>query len=145
MSDEDLTEDQLALAKVVAGLIPATADQVIAALGRMSVQLHNVAVELDAAEDVAVEKIEEHGRKYDQAFLAAAFDPNDPAKRVTEKVREAIAREETWQLRLEMEQAKQRVRKLKRRLDTIERRIFVGQSVAKTVRSEHRTIGYGAA
>jgi len=143
VSDEDLTDAQLALAKVTAGLIPATAQEVATALGKLSLELHNTALALDAAEDDQLDRIEAHGRAYDQAFLKAAFDPADPAKKITEKVRDALAREETWKERLKMEQAKQQVRKLKRRLDTLDRRIFVGQSVAKTVRSEARTIGYG--
>jgi hypothetical protein len=143
MSDEDLTEAQLALAKVAAGLIPATAQEVATALGKLSLEMHNTAVALDAAEDDSLLRIEAHGRAYDQAFLKAAFDPADPTKKITEKVRDALAREETWKERLKMEQAKQEVRKLRRRLETLDRRIWAGQSIAKTVRAETRTIGYG--
>lgn len=143
VSDEDLTEYQHGLLAVVQKRIPATAQEVATALGMLSAELERVSRALDDAEDDALDRIDAHGRAYDKAFLGAAFDPADPGKRVTEKVREALAREETWKERLKMEQAKQEVRKLKRRLDTLDRRIFVGQSIAKTVRSESRNLGNG--
>lgn len=145
MSDEDLTDEQRDLLKIVAQLVPATAQEVGAALGRLSAEMHKVALELDKAEEEAVDRIEAHGRAYDSAFLKSGFDPDDPSRRVTEKVREALAREKTWNERLKMEQAKQKVRALKRRLDTLDRRVFVGQSIAKTIRAEVRTLSYGQA
>lgn len=142
MSTDDLTEQQQTLIEIVQGSIPATAQEVATALGMLSFELHKMGLEWDAADEACTELIEKNGREYDSAFLAAAFDPNDPSKRVTEKVREAIAREQTWESRLEMEQAKQKVRKLKRARETLDRRLFVGQSIAKTIRSEASNIGY---
>lgn len=145
MSDDDLTEYQKGLLQIISAKVPATADQVANALGMLSIELDRLTQELNAFEhDVVTPLVEEHGREYDKAFLAAGFDPSDPGKRApSEKVREAMARNQTWELRLKMEMAKTEQRKLKRNLDTLDRRIFVGQSIAKTVRSEHRTIGYG--
>lgn len=143
MSDEDLTDDQRLLLRVVKGSVPANANDVAVALGKLSKEMYKAGLELDAADEECTDLIEEHGREYDKAFLAAGFDPQNPSKHVTEEVRKAIARDKTWEMRLRMEQKKREVRKLKRRIDTLERRIFAGQSIAKTVRSEHRTIGYG--
>jgi hypothetical protein len=142
MSTEELTEQQQTLIEIIQGSIPATAQEVATALGMLSFELHKMGLEWDAADEACTELIEKNGREYDSAFLAAAFDPHDPSKRVTEKVREAIAREKTWESRLEMEQAKQKVRKLKRARETLDRRLFVGQSIAKTIRSEASNIGY---
>lgn len=143
MPDSDLSEFQQGLLAIVQQRIPATAEQVATALGMLSAELDKVRTELDAAEDVALVEIEDHGRAYDQAFLGAAFDPSDPSKRVTEKVREATAREATWESRLAMEQAKAEVKRLKRRLDCLDRRLFIGQSIAKTLRTEMRMADHG--
>ena len=140
---KELTEYQEGLLEIVRRRIPATAVEVATALGLLSGEIEKTRLQLDDAEASFIEKAEEHGRAYDLAFLAVAFDPADPAKRITEKVREAMAREKTWELRLAMEQAKVEVRRLKRRIDILDRRIFVGQSMAKTIRSEHNTVGYG--
>lgn len=142
MSDAELTEYQAGLLQIVQQRIPATAQEVATALGLLSAELDKVRQALDEAEDDAVNKVEEHGRAYDKEFLAAGFFPNDPTRRVTERVREAVAREQTWELRLSMELAKLKVRKLKRQVDILDRRIFVGQSIAKTIRSEAQNIGY---
>lgn len=142
MSDAGLTEYQQGLLEIIQGSIPATAQEVATALGMLSYELHKMGLEWDAADEECTGLIEKNGREYDQAFLAAAFDPADPSKRVTEKVREAIAREQTWESRLVMEQAKQKVRRLKRIRETLDRRLFVGQSIAKTIRSEASSIGY---
>lgn len=143
MSDDDLTDEQKAIIRVVKGQIPATAHDVAAGLMWLTRELERIGLELDEAEDRAGDLIEEHGRLYDAAFLKAAFDPDDPARRVTEKVREALARTETWEKRLEMEAAKREVQKLKRMINRLDRRTFVGQSISKVLQAEMRTIGYG--
>jgi hypothetical protein len=142
MSDAELTEYQSGLLEIVQRRIPATAQEVATALGLLSGELEKVRQALDEAEDEALDKSEEHGRAYDKEFLSAGFFPNDPTRRVTERVREAVAREQTWELRLGMELAKLKVRKLKRQVDILDRRIFVGQSIAKTIRAEGQNIGY---
>ncbi len=142
MSDAELTEYQTGLLQIVQQRVPATAQEIAVALGMLSLELERVGLELDAAEDEYGELADEHGPLYDRAFLNAGFDPDNPSKHVTEKVREALAREETWELRLKMDQAKRKVAKLKRQVDRLDRRIFVGQSIGKTIRSEARNIGY---
>lgn len=142
MSDAELTEYQSGLLEIVQKRIPATAQEVATALGMLSMELEKAGLALDDAEEDHGDLADEHGRAYDAAFLEAGFDPNDPSKRVTEKVREALAREETWELRLQMEAAKRKVQRLKRQVDRLDRRLFVGQSISKTLRSEMRTIGY---
>jgi hypothetical protein len=139
----ELTTKQEALLQIIAGLVPATAQEVAAALGKLSVDLRDIVVELTAADEACDEAIEAHDDAYDHAFLDAGFDPKNPALKVTEKVREATARTQTFELRVQMDSAKRELRRLKRIHDTLDRRIFVGQSIAKTVRSEHNTIGYG--
>lgn len=142
MSTDDLTEQQQTLINIIQGSIPATAQEVATAMGMLSYELHKIGLELDAADEACTELIEKNGREYDAAFLDAGFDPANPALKVTEKVREAVARTKTWESRLEMEQAKQQIRKLKRTLATLDRRLFVGQSISKTIRAEAANIGY---
>jgi hypothetical protein len=144
MSDDaELSEYQESLLKIVAGLVPANAAQVSAALGKLSLELQKITDELSMADEFLTRKTEEYGLAYDTVFLDAGNDPKNPAVRVTEKVREATARVETYELRLEVELAKAEVRRLTRNHKTLDRRIFVGQSQAATVRAEARTVGYG--
>lgn len=139
MSVTDLTDEQQALLKIVAGLVPATAAQVGAALGALSMELQRLTDELAEADEDATRIAEAHSLAYDLAFIEAG----ESEKAVSVAVREAKARIETAQDRLDMEVAKLRVRQLRGAHRTLDRRIDVGRTVAATVRSEHRTVGYG--
>ncbi|HEY2086988.1 MAG TPA: hypothetical protein VGH54_13340 [Mycobacterium sp.] len=139
MSTEDLTEQQQSLLKIVAGLVPATAGQVGRALGELSMDLQRLTDQLAEADEEATRLTEDYGLAYDMAFIEAG----EGSKPVSIAIREATARIETAQLRLDMEVAKLRVRQLKNAHKTLDRRIDVGRTCAATVRSEHRTIGYG--
>lgn len=139
----ELSDRQESLIKVVQGLTPATAQQVAAALGQLSLDLNDITEALTFADEIASDAAEEYGHAYDMAFLKAGNDPQHPEIRVTEKVREAAARVETYELKLKMEKAKLEVRRLKRIHECLDRRIFVGQSIAKTIRSEMQSLGGG--
>lgn len=133
--------EQEALLKVVAGLAPATAQQVGAALGKLSVRLEEITNELAQADEEATRLAEEYQLAYDKAFLMAGAGK----ARVTEAVRTAEARIATYELRLRVEVAKMHVRSLKSAHRTLDRRIDVGRTMAATIRSEHRNLGYGGA
>ena len=135
-----MTDDREALLKVVAGLVPATAEQVGTALGKLSIDLQKLTEQLAQADEDSTRLTEEYQLAYDMAFLEAG----EGDERVTGAVREATARVQTAQLRLNTEIAKLRVRQLRNAHRTLDRRIDVGRTQAATVRSEHRTIGYGA-
>jgi hypothetical protein len=139
VSTEDLTEQQQTLLKIVAGLVPATAGQVGRALGELSMDLQRITDQLAEADEESTRLSEDYGLAYDMAFIEAG----EGSKPVSIAVREATARIETAQLRLDAEVAKLRVRQLKNAHKTLDRRIDVGRTCAATVRSEHRTIGYG--
>lgn len=134
-----VTEED-ALLKVVAGLVPATAQQVGAALGRLSLRLQELTELLAEADEAATRLTEEYQTAFDMAFL----DAGQGEEKVTGAIREAKARVATKKLRLEMEVAKLHVRQLRNAHRTLDRRIDVGRTQAATVRSEHRTIGYAA-
>src|SRR5689334_4809989 len=133
--------EQEQLLKVVAGLVPATAQQVGTALGKLSVRLEELTNELTPADEKATLLSEDYQLAFDRAFLMAGAGRT----KVTEAIRTAEARIATYSLRLEMEVAKLHVRSLKAAHRTLDRRIDVGRTQAATVRSEHRTIGYGGA
>jgi chaperonin cofactor prefoldin len=131
--------DPEALLAIVAGLVPATAEQVGSALGKLSVRLEELTNQLTAADEEATKLDHELQLAYDLAYLEAG----EVEERVTGPVREATARVATADLRLRTEVAKLRVRSLKAAHRTLDRRIDVGRTQAATVRSEHRTVGYG--
>lgn len=133
--------EQEALLKVVAGLVPATAQQLGAALGRLSVRLDELTALLTAADTEATHLDHELQLAYDLAFIQAG----EGEARVTEKVRESTARVATADLRLRADVARLNVRSLKAAHRTLDRRIDVGRTCAATVRSEHRTFQYGQA
>lgn len=134
---EDKVEAYLA---AVAGLVPATAQQVGAALGKLSNELERLTVLLTSADLEATEAIEAYQMAYDKAFLMSGAKSGKPP---TEAVRHAEARMATYELRMKAEVAKANVRDLKMRHKTLDRRIDVGRTQAATVRSEHRTFSYG--
>jgi len=139
MSAPDADEAE-ALLKVVAGLVPASAQQVGTALGRLSIRLEQLTNELAAADEKSTHLAEDYQLAFDKAFLLAGAGK----AKVTEAVRNAEARIATYALRLEMEVAKLHVRSLKAAHRTLDRRIDVGRTNASTLRSEHRNIGYGS-
>lgn len=142
MSDipKELSEQEQLL-KVVAGLVPATAQQVGAALGKLSMRLEELTHELALADEKSTHLSEEYQMAFDKAFLLAGASAK---VKVTEAVRNAEARIATYALRLDAEVAKLHVRSLKAAHRTLDRRIDVGRTQAATVRSEHRTIGYAS-
>ena len=132
--------EQESLLKVVAGLVPANAQQVGAALGKLSVRLEELTNELADADEKATHLSEEYQLAFDKAFLLAGASAK---VKVTEAVRNAEARIATYALRLDMEVAKLHVRSLKAAHRTLDRRIDVGRTTASTLRTEMATIGYG--
>lgn len=132
--------DEPALLAVVAGLVPATAQQVGAALGKLAQRLGELTEQLAVADERSTRLTEEHALAYDRAFLSAG----EGEVRVTEAVRAATARVETHEHRLAMELAKLDVRNLRNAHRTLDRRIDVGRTMASTIRSEMRSIGYGS-
>ena len=143
MSDipKELSEQE-SLLKVVAGLVPATAQQVGAALGKLSMRLEELTHELALADEKSTHLSEEYQMAFDKAFLLAGASAK---VKVTEAVRNAEARIATYALRLDAEVAKLHVRSLKAAHRTLDRRIDVGRTQAATVRSEHRVLPYGQA
>lgn len=133
-------EEEQQLLSVVAGLVPATAQQVGRALGQLSQRLQELTDELTAADREATELSEAYELAYDRAFLEAG-----EGERVAVEVRKAMARVQTYEQRLAGEVAKANVRSLRAAHRTLDRRIDVGRTQAATVRSEHRTVGYGGA
>lgn len=125
---------------VVAGLVPATAQQVGAALGKLATELDRLTKLLTAADAEATALAEEYQLEYDRAFLMAGAGTGKPP---TEKMREATARIATYATRLKLETAKLNVRSLRSFHKTLDRRIDVGRTQAATVRSEHNTFSYG--
>jgi len=140
-----LTPEQEQLLAVVAGLAPATAGQVSTALGKLSRHLQTLSELLGAADEASTVASDAYQKAYDKAFLAAGFEEIERGERVTDTFRNTVARMATADLRLTAELAKLEVRRLKVAMKTLDRRLFVGQSQAATVRAEIRTIGYGGA
>lgn len=124
----------------VTGLVPATAQQVGAALGKLSNELERLTTALMEADRESTELTEEYQLAYDKAFLMTGAKSGKPP---TEAVRHAEARIATAALRMKAEIAKLNVRDLKARHRTLDRRIDVGRTQAATVRSEHNTFSYG--
>lgn len=124
----------------VAGLVPATAQQVGAALGKLSNRLEELTKLLMEADTEATRLAEEYQMAYDKAFILSGAGSG---KTPTEAVRSAEARMATFALRVEYETAKLNVRSLKAAHKTLDRRIDVGRTQAATVRSEHNTFSYG--
>lgn len=138
----DETDEQAAYLAVVAGLVPATAQQVGAALGKMSQHLQKLTDMLGVADEDATKLTEKYDLALDLAYLreVAADD-----RIGMQSVARAKARVETAALRMDMEAAKLAVRKFSKAHSTLDRRIDVGRTNASTIRSEHRNLGYGGA
>lgn len=136
----ELPADVDAYLAAVAGLVPATAQQVGAALGKLSNRLEELTRLLTEADTEATRLTDEYQMAYDKAFLMAGAKSGKPP---TEAVRHAEARIATAELRYAAEVAKLNVRSLKKAHQTLDRRIDVGRTQAATVRSEHNTFSYG--
>lgn len=130
------------LLAVVAGLVPANAMQVSAALGKLSTQLDELTTQLTAADVIAVDAEEAHDKAFDLAYVSYM---EADTRLAYHSIAKAKARVDTADLRLTWRVAEREVRRLDRRCKTLDRRIDVGRTVAATVRSEHRAIGYGGA
>lgn len=135
---EELEEGRAMLA-IVAGLVPATAAEVGAALGKLCKLLDRLTREMIDADAEATERANEYGHAYDRAYLEV-FDPKNPERRLPIAEREAMARLLTHDKYMAHEAAKLTVRRWKYVHKTLDRRIDVGRTVAATVRSEHRNI-----
>lgn len=135
-------DDEKALLEIVAGLVPATAQQVGVALGKLTIRLSEITAQLAQADDEATRLTEEHDVAFDTAYLR---EMEQDGRLGFHSVAKATARQETRDLRLRMEVAKANVRQLDKAHRTLDRRIDVGRTQAATVRTEARTVGYGGA
>lgn len=131
--------DTEAYLQAIAGLVPATAQQIGAALGKLSNRLEELTKLLTEADTEATHLAEEYQMEFDKAFLMAGSGSGKPP---TEAVRNAEARIATYALRLKYETAKLNVRSLKAAHRTLDRRLDIGRTQAATVRSEHNTFSY---
>lgn len=134
----DETEQQQAVLAALAGLVPATAQQVATGLGVLGHRLQEITHMLAVADADSTRLAEEYQLAYARAFLEAGH--TEDGGRVTEAVRRYTAEEATHQARLDMEVAKLAVRNLRQAHKTLDRRIDVGRTMAATVRSEHRAM-----
>lgn len=127
------SNEQAAYLAVVEGLVPATAGQVAAALGKLGSRLQELTNALAVADEDATRLDEKYQLAYNRAFLVAG---DDVEGRVTEAMRKAHALVDTHQQRLDMEVAKLAVRSLRQAVKTLDRRIDTGRTMAATVRAE---------
>lgn len=137
----DPSVEQAAYLSVIEGLVPATAGQVAAALGKLGVRLQELTDALAVADEDATRLSEAYELAYNRAFLMAGEDVEG---RVTESMRKAHAIVETQQARLDMEVAKLAVRSFRQAIKTLDRRIDTGRTMAATVRAEGRLTESGA-
>lgn len=154
MSDEEeqdyrpiSPEDRIQVIKeVVAGLIPATAAQIGAALGHLSRELGRVNKEITAQQKIYSEAKRDYNRAFDLKMLEFAHPPEEDRMPVGPMIARAMARvdEKVYALGLEMDTQKDRLKELLQDFQELQDRIRVGQTNAATVRSEHQTMGYGS-
>lgn len=139
-------EDRIQVIKeVVAGLIPATAAQIGAALGNLSKELARVNKEITAQQRIYTTAKREYSRAFDLKMLQLAHPPEEDRMPVGPMIARAMARvdPEVYQLGLDMDIQKDRLKELLQDFQELQDRIRVGQTNAATVRSEHQTMGYG--
>lgn len=131
--------------EVVSGLIPATAAQIGAALGVLSKELGRVNIEITAAQKVVTKLERDYGHEFDLVMLKLAHPPGDNDVPVMVTVAKAMARThpDVYALGLQLDGAKDDLKRLRSYFEELQDRIRVGQTNASTVRSEHRNIGYG--
>lgn len=154
MSDEEeqdyrpiSPEDRIQVIKeVVAGLIPATAAQIGAALGHLSRELGRVNKEITAQQKIYSEAKRDYNRAFDLKMLEFAHPPEEDRMPVGPMIARAMARvdEQVYALGLQMDTQKDRLKELLQDFQELQDRIRVGQTNAATVRSEHQTMGYGS-
>lgn len=132
--------------EVVSGLIPATAAQIGAALGVLSKELGRVNREITVAQTVVTTLERDYEHAYDLVMIRLAHPPGENDVPVMVTVAKAMARtdDKVYALGLELDAAKDDLKRLRSYFEEIQDRIRVGQTNASTVRSEHRNIGYGA-
>ena len=142
-----MTEDERLqiIKEVVSGLIPATAAQIGAALGVLSKELGRVNVEITAAQKVVTKLERDYGHAFDLVMLSLAHPAGENDVPVMVTVAKAMARVDpkVYALGLELDGAKDDLKRLRSYFEELQDRIRVGQTNASTVRSEHRNIGYG--
>lgn len=154
MSDEEeqdyrpiSPEDRIQVIKeVVAGLIPATAAQIGAALGHLSRELGRVNKEITAQQKIYSAAKRDYNSAFDLKMLEFAHPPEEDRMPVGPMIARAMARvdEQVYALGLEMDTQKDRLKELLQDFQELQDRIRVGQTNAATVRSEHQTMGYGS-
>jgi hypothetical protein len=144
VSDEEITPElsQEVIDQVVSGLIPATAAQVGVAMGHLSRRLGDVNRKITAQRKL-VTKLTKDYKLATDLTLVRLTNPTDGEQKFSVEAAKAKARIDHYELGLELEMAKDEMRRLKDEFQEIKERIKVGQTNAATVRSEHRNIGYG--
>lgn len=144
MTEEEFAEvEQAVIDRVVSGLIPATAAQVGAALGKLSLQLAQVNRELTAAIYHAGQLSRDYQLAFDMALIKLTNPTEEGKPKYSVEAAKAMARIENYELGLKWETAKSEVQRLRNDFREVQKRILVGQTNAATVRSEMRTMGYG--
>lgn len=142
-----MTEDERLqiIQEVVSGLIPATAAQIGAALGVLSKELGRINKEITAAQQIVTKLERDYGHQFDLVMLSLAHPPGENDVPVMVTVAKAMARVDpkVYALGLELDGAKDDLKRLRSYFEEIQDRIRVGQTNASTVRTEARTIGYG--
>jgi hypothetical protein len=139
-------EDRVQVIKeVVAGLIPATAAQIGAALGHLSKELGRVNKEITVQQRIYTAAKRDYSRAFDLKMLELAHPPEEDRMPVGPMTARAMARvhAEVYALGLEMDTQKDKLKELLQDFQELQDRIRVGQTNAATVRSEHQTMGYG--
>lgn len=147
MGVEDLSEDeyQAIVKDVVSGLVPATAGQIGAALGLLSKELGKVNRQIGEAQKIVTQKERAYEFAFDTVMLSLAHPVDERVAPVMVTVAKAMARvsPKVYQLGLDLDVVKDDLKQLRSYFEELQDRIRVGQTNASTVRSEHRTIGYG--
>lgn len=147
MSTEELTDEQMqAIIKdVVSGLIPATAAQIGTALGVLSKELGRVNREITAAQKVVTTLERDYGHAFDLVMIGLAHPPGENDVPVMVTIAKAMARVDpkVYQIGLDLDVAKDDLKRLRSYFEELQDRIRVGQTNASTVRAEARLIGYG--
>jgi len=139
-------EDRIQVIKeVVAGLIPATAAQIGAALGHLSRELGRVNREITVQQRVVTMCERDYEHEFDLKMLSFAHPPDENDVPVMVTIAKAMARVDpkVYQLGLDLDLAKDRLKELNNLFKELEDRIWVGKTNAATVRSEHQNLGYG--
>lgn len=111
-------------------------NDVVGLLIQLAGELATAAAELDKLEMELVNAKEEHTVAYTSAFLLARQTPDAEGKNNPQYVCESMAEQASKDERLKMNIADAMVKAHKRRVETIDRRISVGQTACKTLQAE---------